>query len=60
MTTTQALDYIGRTERDIERAWETWVAAGRPVQLALPFGVRHICDDPDQSARNCQVCYGNM
>lgn len=42
MTTTHlhrpaALDYIGRTERDAERAWEAWHRAGRPVQLVL-FG----------------------
>ncbi len=30
-----ALDYIGETEREAERVWNAWIAAGRPAQLVL-------------------------
>ncbi len=39
MTTTTGLDYIGATEREAERVWNAWIAAGRPAQLVLPFPV---------------------
>lgn len=31
------LSYVGATDRAADRAYEAWVNAGRPMQLALPF-----------------------
>lgn len=33
------LSYIGATDRAADEAWRAWEAAGRPMQLVLPFPV---------------------
>lgn len=65
--TTTGLTYIGETDREAQRVWDAWVAAGRPKQLALDllsdgcpacagFGYLNLNDDDDDDRTACNHC----